>query len=498
MDNASIWQGTAAQTAFPVLEGRVTADVAIVGGGITGLTLAMLLTEAGKSVALVEAHAIGQGTSGNSTGNLYEVLSEQLYPVGEKWNRSVMGAVADARRAAMALVERTAARLGGDCGFARRALYFYATNSAMAERVDKEYEAAVRLGLPARLADEVPGMPPSVRALVLENQAQFHPLAYLQLLAQRIASEQCRIYERSAAIDIDTHARAVHTARGSVEARDIVLATHTPKGLFLVQAEMLPNREYGIGLRLASGSCPEGIFWGVGDYRHSVRSLHAGGTDYLIVVGEEHKTGHHDATAALRRLEDFARRHFDVASIDYRWSAQNYRSADLLPYIGRSHGSELYIATGFAADGLTWGTVAARILADEILGRENPWADLFRARRLPPLKSAKGVLEENLSVVRALVEQHVRRPHAALAAIAPGSGAVVEIDGEKIAAYRDVSGAVSGLSPVCPHMKCHVHWNAVEKSWDCPCHGSRFDLDGQVIEGPALSPLARKPLPEGR
>lgn len=494
MNQASIWQGTAVRTAYPTLEGRITADVAIVGGGITGLTLAMLLAEAGKSVALVEAHGIGQGTSGRSTGNLYEVLSEQLYNVGEKWDRSVMGAVADSRREAVALIERTAATLGEGCGFRRCALHLYATERSQADTVQKEYEAAIRLGLPARLADEVPGMPASVRALVLENQAQFHPLAYLQLLAQRLASEQCRIYERSAAIDIDTRARAVHTARGTVTAREIVLATHTPKGFFIVQAQMLPQREYGLGLRLTSGPYPEGIFWGLGEYRHSVRSLRADGTDYLIVVGEEHKTGQHDEVAAAARLEDFARRHFDVAAVDYRWSAQNYRAADLLPYIGRSHASELYIATGFATDGLTWGTLAARIIADELVGRDNPWAELYRAKRLPPLKAAKGVLEENLSVAKALVQDHVRRPHAALASIPPGSGAVVEVDGQKLAAYRDEAGVLTALSPVCPHMKCLVHWNGAEKSWDCPCHGSRFGLDGEVIEGPALSPLARKAL----
>jgi glycine/D-amino acid oxidase-like deaminating enzyme/nitrite reductase/ring-hydroxylating ferredoxin subunit len=495
MGKLSIWRDTAADIAFPALEGTVDADVAIVGGGITGLTLAMLLSEGGKSVALLEARRIGLGSTGHSTGNLYEVLSEGLHIVGDKWGRSVMGEVAESRRHAVDLIERTAVRLDADCGFRRCTLHRYATTAAQTDAIDREYRAATELGLPARLVDRLPVAVASARILALDNQAQFHPLVYLRALARRIAAAGCRLYEHSAVIGIDEDACTVHTARGTVRAREIVLATHTPKGIFLVQAEMVPQREYGIAVRLAGGPAPDGIFWGIGEYRHSLRSLRANGTDYLIVVGEEHSTGRHDAVTPSGRLEAFARRYFDVAAVAYRWSAQNYRPADGLPYIGRSHTSDLYIATGFATDGLTYGTVAAGIIADQILGRASRWAGLYRANRLAPVKGARGVLEESVSVAKALVQDYAARPHAELASIAPGSGAVVSIDGERLAAFRDASGALSVLSPVCPHMKCIVRWNAAEQSWDCPCHGSRFDVRGEVIEGPALSPLARRSVP---
>jgi len=496
MNKLSIWRGTAADITFPALEGTVDADVAVVGGGITGLTLAMLLSEAGKSVALLEARRIGLGSTGNSTGNLYEVLSEGLYTVGEKWGRSVMGAVAESRRHAVDLIEGTAARLDADCAFRRCTLHRYATTAAQTEAIEKEYRAATELGLPARLVDQLPIAVASARTLALDNQAQFHPLAYLRALARRIASAQCRLYEHSAVVGIDEDTRTVHTARGAVRAGEIVLATHTPKGLFLVQAEMVPRREYGIGVRLARGPGPDGIFWGVGEYRHSLRSLRVNDTDYLIVVGEEHPTGQHDAVTPTGRLEAFARRYFDVAAVEYRWSAQNYRAADGLPYIGRSHTSDLYIATGFATDGLTYGTLGASIITDQILGRANRWAEIYRANRLAPVKGARGVLEESLSVAKALLQDYAARPHAELASIAPGTGAVVRIDGERLAAFRDATGALAVLSPVCTHLKCIVHWNAAEQSWDCPCHGSRFDVTGEVIEGPALSPLPRKPVTE--
>ncbi|HJV24633.1 MAG TPA: FAD-dependent oxidoreductase [Aromatoleum sp.] len=492
MDTISIWRGTAENTTFPPLEGRATVDVAIVGGGITGLTLAMLLAEEGKSVVVLEAGAIGLGSTGNSTGNLYAVVSERLFTIGEKWDREVMRAVAESRSQAVDLIERTAGVLSAEVGFARRDFHLYATTAAAIETVEREYLAAHHVRLPARLADAAPIAVESRRALIIENQAQFHPLAYLQALAQRIASDRCRIYERSAVIDINEQAHTVHTMRGVVSARDIVLATHSPKGRFWIQAEMLANREYGIAARLNQGAYPQGIFWGLGDYFHSVRSLRAAGQEYLIVVGEEHRVGQHDSVEAYLRLEEFVRRHFDVAEVRYRWSAQNYHAADSLPYIGRSHASDLFVATGFGPDGLTYGTLAAAIIADQIVGRPSPWAEIYRAGRIEPVRAALGVLEEGLGVAKALIQDYGGRPAARPATIRPGEGAVVEVGGEKVAAYRDAAGNLSAISPVCTHMKCMVHWNAAEKTWDCPCHGSRFDVTGEVIEGPAVAPLARK------
>lgn len=496
MGRISIWRGTTTGTSYPPLDGHIEVDVAIVGGGITGLTLAMLLADAGKSVGLVEAREIGLGATGNSTGNLYAVVSGQLYRIGDSWDREVMTAVAMSRREAVDQMERIADRLGPGCGFARRAMHFYATDTGHMESVEREYRAAQGVGLAARLADDAPTPLRSVRTLVIDGQAQLHPLAYVQALARHAASDRCRIYEHSPAIAIDEDARRVETAHGRLQAREIVLATHTPKGRFLVQAELLPRREYGLGLRLARALRPQGIFWSVGETSHSIRSLHAGTQDWLIVIGEEHGTGQHDAAAALQRLEAFARSHFDVAAVDFRWSAQNYSPADGLPYIGRSHASEIFVATGFATDGLTYGTLAATVIADEILGRPNRWREMYRASRIAPVKAAQGVLEENLNVARSLLRDYGRAPQASITAIPPGEGAIVEAGGERLAVYRDPDGALSALSPVCTHLKCIVHWNGVERTWDCPCHGSRFDLDGQVVEGPALVPLARARLPE--
>lgn len=489
MGRVSIWRGTAEASAFTSLEGPVEADVAVVGGGITGITLAMLLSEAGKSVAVLEAHGIGSGSTGNSTGNLYAVVSGGLHTVGTKWDRTVMAAVAESRSQAVDRIEMTAARFAPDCAFQRCPLHLYATTVARTSVVDREFDALKSLGIPAELTAEVATPLRAVRTLVVPNQAQFQPFAYVNALARQLAADRCRIYERSPVIDIDEGSHVVKTARGQVVARDIVLATHTPKRRFLVQAEMQPQREYGIALAMPQVPLPPGVFWGIGDFTHSIRRFSAGGQDYLLVIGEEHPTGQHDAVAALTRLESFAREHFEVKDVAFTWSAQNYRAADGLPYIGRSHASGVYIATGFGTDGLTYGTLAAEIISDSILGRTNRWSGLYEASRLSPVKGAKGMLQENFSVAKALLHDYGTHPLGTVEEIPRGEGAIVEVDGERLAAYRDQSGVLSMVSPVCTHLKCIVRWNGAEKTWDCPCHGSRFDVHGAVVEGPALLPL---------
>jgi Rieske Fe-S protein len=336
-----------------------------------------------------------------------------------------------------------------------------------------------------------PFRPAQGRVMVLDNQAQFHPQAYVRELARQASGHGCRIYENSTVLEVDTDRRVVRTARGKVTAKEIVLATHTPIGFHLVQAEMVVNREYGLATRIARDFFPAGIFWGSGVDRISARSLDVDDDTYLICVGEEHKTGQEDANINLDRLEASAAAHFDLLEIAFRWSAQNYRAADALPYIGRDT-TECFIATGFETDGLTWGTVAASIIADEIIGRDNVFAPLVKASRFSPVKGAKGLVEENVAVMKSFIKDYVTdRPEVPLSQLVPGHGAIVKVAGESLAAYLDPDGTLMAVSPVCTHMKCKVHWNSVEKSWDCPCHGSRFAPDGSVIEGPATAPLER-------
>ena len=490
----SLWQGTAQPTHFPSLNEDAIADVAIIGGGITGLTAAMLLVAAGKRVIVLEAGAIGAGSTGSSTGNLYAVVDRQLSTLEAKWGRETMEAVAQSRVDAIDLIEDTVRRYGIDCAFHRRPFCLYASDPARAdiELIEHEYRAAQHANLNARLTKDIALPFPIYQALVIEGQAQFHPLNYVRGLAHHLVEAGCAICEDTRVTAIDDNTGVVQTESGQVRAEAIVMATHTPKGIYAVHALMEVHREYGIAAPLNDGRHPDGIYWDISS-KHSTRTFDADGQRYLVAIGAAHPTGHDTETAPrYREVERFARQHFGIGDVGFEWSAQNYRSADGLPYIGRSHGaSRTYIATGFGADGLTYGTLAASLISEEILGRESRWSDLYDARRFTPVKSAKGALAENLSVAKHLLKDYLARRPKDLEQVPPGEGRILTLDGDKVAVYRDDMGDYTLVSPHCTHLGCLVHWNSADKSWDCPCHGSRFTVTGNIIEGPALTPLAR-------
>jgi glycine/D-amino acid oxidase-like deaminating enzyme/nitrite reductase/ring-hydroxylating ferredoxin subunit len=491
MDTTSVWRGTAPQTGFAMLDGDVARDVLVVGGGITGVTLAWLLAREGRSVVLLEALELGGGTTGNSTGNLYETLSRGLHEVRSRWDADVARLVAEQRRQAVDWVESVA---GHACGFRRCDLYLYGMNEAERALAAQEFAALQEAGCPVRHEYAVPApLPQPVReAVVLGRQAQFHPQAYVAHMAREAAQAGASIHEHSRVLELDMGKRRAVTATGSVQAGEVVLATHSPKGIRPVHAEMPVHREYAIAMPLAGADPGPGIFWARGTNHYSIRTVEGAGGKFLVVAGQEHKTGDHNSVAALRVVEEAARGQFGGAEIAFRWSAQNYRGADSLPYIGRDLGGA-FIATGFATDGLTWGTVAAHVIARQIAGQSPAFGELCRPGRLTPAKSVTTVMEEVGTMAAALVKDYLTSSQAEeLSTLEPGDSAILKVDGESFATYRSPEGELFAVSPICTHMGCKVHWNAVETSWDCPCHGSRFSPDGAVVEGPAVAPLKRK------
>ncbi len=496
MDTLSVWRGTAAAPpGFAMLDGDVAADVLIIGGGITGVTLALLLAEQGRQVVLLEAGEIGGGTTGNSTGNLYQTLGNGMQEIVSGFGADIAQQVMAERGKAIEFIEGHCRGLPA-AGFRRCPLYLYASAPSYQAFVDKEFEALVEAGAPVERTSILPAnLPPSVGdAMVLPGQAQFQPQAYVAALARQAAERGAHLHEHSRVLEVDEAKRVAVTATGSVRAGEIVMATHSPKGIHLVQAQMPVHREYAVALEWdgADGAPGPGIFWWTGSEGLSIRTLEADGRHYLVCAGQEHKVGIHNARAALLTVEQQARRYFGDRRITHRWSAQNYRGADGLPYIGRN-AEGTFIATGFSTDGLTWGTVAARMIAAELLGHPSAFAPLVKPNRLSPLRGARNIIEENVTVVTQLVKDYLSGGQAEkLQALAPGDSAIVESDGEAVAAWRAPDGELFAVSNVCPHMGCKVHWNSVETTWDCPCHGSRFRPDGTVIEGPALAPLARK------
>ncbi|MCE8004436.1 FAD-dependent oxidoreductase [Billgrantia ethanolica] len=489
----AIWTlGSRNVAEHPPLAGDVEVDVVIVGAGITGLTTAQALVEAGQRVMVLEAGRVGAGVTGGSTGNLYATLASGQAALRRKWGDQVSADVVRARAEALDHIEALVERYAIDCQFQRQPAYRLLTEDRQhtQHNLNDELDALVSAGLGAEMSDG-PGLPFDSWGLRIANQAQFNPLHYLQGLANRLIGEGVLIHQHSPVREIDAGKGTVKTDTATITAKDIVQATHTPKGISLVQAGMLVSREYAVCAKLRSGDYPEGIVW-VLDPFHSLRSYRHGDEPYLLVIGEKHKTGEHQGDH-YQLLREYLQSRFDIEAFTHQWSAQQYGSPDGLPYIGRMHGSDnLYMATGFGADGLIWGTLAGRIIADRIQGNDNPWQARFGARRITPGKSALQYAKENVTVTKHMLKDYLGTEKLAdFSEVKAGEGRVATVDGEKLAIHRSTTGELKVLSAICPHMKCIVHWNAAEATWDCPCHGSRFDTDGEVIEGPAFRPLER-------
>jgi glycine/D-amino acid oxidase-like deaminating enzyme/nitrite reductase/ring-hydroxylating ferredoxin subunit len=498
----SVWVDTApAPPLHPQLDGDVRTDVAVVGGGIVGITTALLLAEAGASVALLEAGRLAGGTSGFTTakvtsqhGLIYDRLRSQH---GAETARQY----GEANEAALAWIAARVARDGIDCDFRRQPAYAYVTSASDREQVEREAEAAVEAGLPAQLLEETP-LPYRVEAAVrFEHQAEFHPRKYLFALAQRLDAHGVHIFERSHAVEVGRHEgrQVAKGPGGRVLAERVVIATHYPfLDRSLAFARLRPSRSYAIACRIA-GAPPAGMHISADEPKRSLRAIPmADGEELLLVGGEGHKTGtESDTELRYERLEAFAREHWDVRSVEYRWSAQDPTTPDLLPYVGPllPRGDRVLMATGFAKWGMTGGTAAALLLADLCLGRPAAWADLFNPNRLTLRQSLPRLVQENAAVAAHFVGDRLRpadkRP---LENLRPGEGVILEHDGERVAAARADDGTLHAVSPRCTHLGCLVQWNNAERSWDCPCHGSRFGLDGTVLEGPAVHRLERKPL----
>lgn len=493
MDTSSLWQGTAAKTAcLPTLQSDLKVDVAIVGAGITGLTSAMLLVQAGKRVAVLDAHRAGDASTGNSTGNLYATVDLGLHTLEEQHGLEVMRRVVESRSAAVDLIEATVARLNLECGFQRVPWHLIGLDAAHVAEVEKEALAAMRARLHADLRDDAPLPVDAAKTLVVEDQAQFQPLAYVRQLAQRIGGEDCLIFENTRVTAIEDEPAVVHTTHGKVQARHIVIATHTPIGIHLVQSQLEVVREYGIAAPLHDATPEPGVYWCIGRERYSVRTFVEHERTYLVVVGSAHKLGEKEVgPERFQDLELFARDHFPIGPVEYRWSAQRYRAKDKLPFIGRNVDAQhTYIATGFSGDGLTYGTLAGMMLADEILGRGTPWRDLYAVDRLAEGRRPEGFEKErggpaspDPAVVLGADDV------SALDDLAPCQSRKIDVGGQPVAVYRGKDGALQAVAGKCSHMGCELRWNGAETSWDCNCHGSRFAPDGRVLEGPALVPL---------
>ena len=497
----SVWIDTGPpQPELPRLDGSARADVVVIGGGIVGLTTALLLQEAGSKVVLIEAGRVARGVSGYTTAKVSSQHGLIYAKLTAKHGSEAARTYGQANEAALAWIAQRVERDGIDCDFRRQPSYAYVGSDAQRHQVEDEARAAIAAGLPASLTDSTPLPYPVAAAVRFDDQAEFHPRKYLLALADRLTAAGAELYERSHAVQVDAgrDAVTVKTPGGQVSAGFAVVATHYPfLDRSLSFARVHPQRSYAIACRIA-GAPPPGMHIAGDSPTRSIRAIPLGDEELLLVGGEGHKTGAGgDTEQRYRALEQFAREHWDVESVAYRWSTQDNSTLDSMPYIGRltPRSDRVLMATGFAKWGMTGGTAAAHVLADLIAGRESAAAQLFDPWRKTARASVVKLLEENAHVGAHFVGDRLTKPGGReIDSLQPGEGDLVRHDGEKVAAYRDDDGALVAVSPRCTHLGCQVNWNSAERSWDCPCHGSRFAPDGRVLHGPAVHALERKPL----
>jgi glycine/D-amino acid oxidase-like deaminating enzyme/nitrite reductase/ring-hydroxylating ferredoxin subunit len=488
----SLWMHERPATLYPTLAENTTADVVVVGAGITGLTTAFLLKKAGLKVVLIEADRVCSGVTGHTTAKISSLQQLIYADLASSQGEDAARTFAMANQAAIDQVEAMVTELGIECDFQRLPAFTYTELTDRVPDIENEVEAAQKAGLPASFVEKT-DLPFAVRAAIrLDNQARFHPARYCSGLAAAVMGDNGRIFEQSRVVEVDKG--TVKTVDGSVRAEKVVLATQMPildRGVFF--ASNFPKRSYLLAARIA-GRMIKGMYISA---EEPVRSMApAAGGKILLVGGESHKTGQDpDTRKRYEALRFWAQKRFKVKEIVFEWSSQDYMPADRLPYIGYLHPftRRVYVATGFGKWGMTRGTFAGMLIHDLILGRENLWADTFSATRIRPIRSGCSFWKENMNVGRRFVQDRLKSlmpPKES--ALNPGEGKIIKKNGDRAAAFRDDAGVLHAVSPVCTHMGCYVTWNAAEKSWDCPCHGSRFKIDGGILHGPATRGLSMK------
>ena len=501
----SLWLTGPEPARYPRLEGDIEVDVAVLGGGIAGLTAALALKRRGLTVAVVEGARIGTGVTGNTTGKVTSLHRLVYTQLAEDHGEHAARAYGEANEAALEHIAKTVAAEGIDCGFRRVANYTYAEDEDQLARVRAEAELARRLGLPASFVADVP-LPFATRGAVrFDGQAQIHAVQYLRGLARAVDGGGSSVYESSMVTALRDGTPAVaESEHGTVRARDIVVATNVPFGDDSRFGPLLTlHRSYIV----ASPAAPtvddtaDATFISAEDPLRSILTTRHDGMDYVLVGGEGHPAsrggGSGDSGERFARLAAFSRERLGTGDPAFRWSTQDTLPADGLPFAGPllPEGRHLYTVTGLRKWGLTNGTAGALVVADLISGVENPWTRLFDSTRTVSRPAAARGDAGTTSAGSPPAPGTL--PPGGLPRLAPGQGTVLDLDGQATAVYADDGGSLHALSARCTHLGCTVEFNSGESTWDCPCHGSRFALDGAVIQGPAEKDLPAGSLPGG-
>ncbi|PZE19567.1 FAD-dependent oxidoreductase [Paenibacillus xerothermodurans] len=493
----SYWLASSNFPSFPKLTHDITVDAAVVGGGISGITTAYLLTKQGLKVALVEAGRLMHGTTGHTTAKITAqhdlIYNELISHFGAEQARLYY----DANHEAIEFIKQTINEHRIECDFAEQHAHVYTGSDDSIDKLQAEFKAYEQLGIPGDYLDDTP-LPFTTKAAVrMRDQAQFNPIKFLQPLVRYIAEHGGLIFEYTTAETLEkgTPAKITTNHGHKIACTYAVSCSHFPfygaGGYYHMR--MFPSRSYALGV-LAKSEFPGGMYISADDPKRSLRSAVLDGEDMLIIGGEGHQTGQGGCTMKhYEALQQFGEETFGLRGIRYRWSAQDFFTLDRLPYIGHvtSEERKVMVATGFKKWGMTTGVLSALMNVQLIMGEANRYTDLFAPSRFHADPSVKTFITENADVVKHYITGKLEMVQKTPEQLLNDEGAAVRVNGQRAGAYRDAQGRLHLVDTTCTHMKCELQWNAGERSWDCPCHGSRFTYQGEVIEGPAKKRLGK-------
>lgn len=497
----SYWLDSCPRSRYAALNSDVEVDVAVIGGGIVGLTAAALLTHAGKRVAVLEARRIADQVTGRTTAKLTSLHGLIYDYLTRRFGKDHARLYAEANQTAIDMVANWVAEFGIECDFERVAAYTFTDDASKADEIHREVDATQALGLPTKLVTEAPIALPVTAAIRMDNQAQFHPRKFLTGLTANIVADGCYVFEHTRVIDVQGE-RPVHvtTDRGNVVARDVIVATNLPildRGAHFARA--FPLAHVALTARVEPHQLPAGMFIMLADQNYSFRQVRDPRGPLLLAVGPSFKPGHVSVAEKYAQLADFVRRHFAVQSFEHRWFGQDYYSADRLPYVGKlaPTSDHRYVATGFGGWGLTNGIAAATVLTGAITGTTHPWSGVYKPSHLKMRESASKGCQANSHAARRRAPDRlpVTPPSRQNFHDLPASAAnVVRIVGPHVTAYRGDRGELPTVSAVCTHSPSFKQGNDVEHNWDCARHGSRFAAERSTQLGSTVQPLMTKNL----
>ena len=494
--NISIWQESADEY-LPTNKADSTKiyDAVIVGGGITGISTAYHLQQAGMDCLLLEAHELCFGTTGGTTAHINTLLDVPYSTIEKKFSKEKSRLVAESVKEAVNTIRETIHKHNIDCDFKMTSATLFAKTDKQKDELEKISAATNDAGIKNDFINKISLPIKFLKAMQVDDQAKFNPVRYVHSLAMEFEKAGGMILQQCRVISADENENVtIETNKGKYRGRFLIYATHIPPGVNLLHFRCVPMRSYAIAAILNNNAYPEDLLYDMYDPYNYYRSQEIDGRNYFIAGGYDHKTAHEENQEyRFLELESHVRKYFEVKEIVYKWSSQYYESPDGLPYIGQLPGhNRIFTATGFGGNGMPYSTVAALLLTRMITNQASPFKDLYDPNRLKPVAGFANFVSHNADVVKQFASKWFSHEELhELAELATKEGKIVKFKDEKIAIYKDNDGGIHALSPICTHVGCEVKWNNAELSWDCPCHGARYSYDGRVLNGPTIKNLAK-------